>query len=1524
MSETVRTIYIAKPHNNFPKNILCNQRYRWYTFPIVVFLAQFQHFFNIYFFLICVTQLFERYSVSPLISNVMPWVIVLTFTYVKEGVDDFKRYTRDKEANSQVYRVLRKIDGSNTAAKNINIDLIEGNSPNPILKTENFLGNNSKNSLITYKNNDEIDTKIEMINGNEQIDNNRFPKDANIQDNIKSSQESKEVNERSKNYNAKNIKNNKKNEIKIQMKKFVTINIPSSDLQVGDIVILEKNKRVPADCVLLKSSDSEVYIRTDQLDGETDWKLRVPAFQHILDYEEIFDEDYILTADKPHKDIYNFIGKITSDSYTSSLSVDNMLWMNTVLASSHAMCCVVYTGKETRAVMNTTQPKSKFGLIDEELNYYSKFLCAISLFFAVLFTLMRGVIQRWDSTLIRFLVILSSVIPISLKVSIDWARYVYTIYIQQDIRCVVRNSNIPEELGRLSYLLSDKTGTLTRNEMEMKKVHMGNFCFFAEGEHEVTKLLHTKLCKDGCRNDLLHEHGLIDNQCILKNIGNEKNSNNTIENTIQNFGDDKNSPKIKGGDINNNNQEEIRVKDHKNFARNELLKDANEDKLLSIKSQNESVKNFDKEDIIQETVYSKITNQNKDTFIEHKDLSDAKIEEKDLQVKNKDNLYNKSIIYNDENSNLKKSIMDTTTDSGTEKLQQKFENLKKNNNSKQMQDPNTNLEKETNDNVNKYSKQIQNLVTNSLQVSDDKTFQTTNTLTLSHDSATDLQKPGFKRRKKDLPNRVYDLVIGLSVCHNVTPVNEEGVTTYQASSPDEVAIVQWAQKVGVKLIYRDSHKIKLRDFADERVFEILQVFPFTSESKRMGIIIRDESGEIIFFEKGADVVMKSIVKRNDWLEEETDNMAREGLRTLVIGRKILSKDEHEKFSIEYNKANSSMEDRNSKISEVVKNLEDNLELLGLTGVEDRLQEDVPLCLENLRTAGIKIWMLTGDKVETATCIAISSKLFGRTGGYKIIEKLKSREEAYGLLNELKIAAHKNESSNTKRANNGNVSDEDINIKYKDFSYKRNKKETNKEKKTYKKEIYQDESGLNSNVMMNETKLRGINKNIYGYNSVNNEGSNESNIYKGIKKQGKNSWDNENNRYSSNLDAHKLNNNTGNVIKEGVKNKADEKNNNSKLNEYEKKNLEEKINKKNKKIKKNKKEFARKRKENQINYKEISQDLNEPNKFRNNDIKYLIIDGQSISIFMENYKDEFILALSCLDAIVCCRCSPTQKADIANALRITTKKRVACIGDGGNDVSMITAADVGIGIVGKEGKQASLAADFSLERFKDVVDLFLWHGRNCYKGTARLSHLIIHRGTIISVMQAIFCSLFSFSPFTLYQGAIIVGYVTLYTFLPVFASIMGRDATKEMVFRYPELYKEMNAKKALSPTSFATWNVISFYQGAIIMLLSFVFFQNELYSIISITFSSLIVNELLMVFLSFHKPTGYMILSLFLSLLFYCLSFIFLRNELVFPFPVLEFIWKICLINAIAISFSVIQKIWTRVIRPSSVMKLSED
>jgi phospholipid-translocating ATPase len=124
--------------------------------------------------------------------------------------------------------------------------------------------------------------------------------------------------------------------------------------------------------------------------------------------------------------------------------------------------------------------------------------------------------------------------------------------------------------------------------------------------------------------------------------------------------------------------------------------------------------------------------------------------------------------------------------------------------------------------------------------------------------------------------------------------------------------------------------------------------------------------------------------------------------------------------------------------------------------------------------------------------------------------------------------------------------------------------------------------------------------------------------------------------------------------------------------------------------------------------------------------------------------------------------------------------------------------LGVGIVGKEGKQASLAADFSVTQFSYLTKLLTWHGRNSYRRSAKLAQFVIHRGLIISVMQAVFSAIFYFAPIALYQGWLMVGYATVYTMAPVFSLVLDTDVNEDLALLYPELYKELTKVAFLVP------------------------------------------------------------------------------------------------------------------------------
>ena len=364
----------------------------------------------------------------------------------------------------------------------------------------------------------------------------------------------------------------------------------------------------------------------------------------------------------------------------------------------------------------------------------------------------------------------------------------------------------------------------------------------------------------------------------------------------------------------------------------------------------------------------------------------------------------------------------------------------------------------------------------------------------------------IESRERSLKN----IMNALALCHNVTPVYNEDRTKkeYQASSPDEIAFVKMAEKYDLLIEERTQSTMSLRIPGGRVVdYEIKYSFPFKSETKRMGIIlINQETQEICFYLKGADAVMKDLIPsrpKKAFIEEECKDLSMGGLRTLVIARKVLSKEFYTKWCSEYEKAYNQLEVDQKEIGRLMNELEYGVSFLGITAIEDKLQNNLKSTIECLRGGGIKMWMITGDKMETAECI-------GRSCGLQ-----KTTEANYKI-----------------------------------------------------EEVTTDDSW-----------------------------------------QGH--WDN----IKSNLS------------------------------------------------------------------------------------QILIIDGKTLSFVFENphIAEEFFEVALTMPAVICCRCSPSQKKALTEGVKRCRKpnEAVVGIGDGGNDVGMIQAADVGVGLFGKEGMQAALAADFSI-------------------------------------------------------------------------------------------------------------------------------------------------------------------------------------------------------------------------------------
>ncbi|CAF4669971.1 unnamed protein product, partial [Rotaria socialis] len=280
--------------------------------------------------------------------------------------------------------------------------------------------------------------------------------------------------------------------------------ILSSEIKVSDIIILRKNQRVPADILLLQTLDKSgtCFIRTDQLDGETDWKLRIatPMTQSLEDISILISDKnqaVKIHSEPPCLNIQEFNGVLSWKSEVP-LSVENMLWSGTVIATGEVIGCVIYTGTDTRMALNTSKPRHKFGLVDKEINTFAKLLFLGSAALALVLVILKGFDGLWYRHFVRFLLLFSYMIPISLRINLDLGKLVYSWFIQQDKDIpgsVVRSSTIPEELGRIGYLLADKTGTLTQNVMVFKRLYVGSGSYTIENRGQISRLLKQEYAK---------------------------------------------------------------------------------------------------------------------------------------------------------------------------------------------------------------------------------------------------------------------------------------------------------------------------------------------------------------------------------------------------------------------------------------------------------------------------------------------------------------------------------------------------------------------------------------------------------------------------------------------------------------------------------------------------------------------------------------------------------------------------------------------------------------------------------------------------------------------------------------------------------------------------------------------------------------------------------------------------------------------------------------------------------------------
>jgi len=250
----------------------------------------------------------------------------------------------------------------------------------------------------------------------------------------------------------------------------------------------------------------------------------------------------------------------------------------------------------------------------------------------------------------------------------------------------------------------------------------------------------------------------------------------------------------------------------------------------------------------------------------------------------------------------------------------------------------------------------------------------------------------------------------LAVCHTVIPEEKDGKMVYQASSPDEAALVSGAELLGYKFHTRKPKSVFISVNGHDEEWEVLNVCEFNSSRKRMSTVVRSPDGKIKLFCKGADTVIYERLAPKQEFAEATlvhlEDYATEGLRTLCLAYRDIPEEEYREWSALYDNAAAQMTGRGEALDKVAEVIEQNLNLLGATAIEDRLQDGVPDTIHTLQQAGIKIWILTGDRQETAINIGLSCRLISESMNLVIINT-ETQVETQELLNK-RLFAIKNQ------------------------------------------------------------------------------------------------------------------------------------------------------------------------------------------------------------------------------------------------------------------------------------------------------------------------------------------------------------------------------------------------------------------------------------------------------------------------------------------------------------------------------------
>ncbi|CUM55679.1 unnamed protein product [Debaryomyces tyrocola] len=924
-------------------NVVTSAKYNAFTFLPKQLKAQFSKIANCYFMVVAIMQMIPTWSTTGQYTTIVPLLIFMSISIAREGFDDWKRHLNDKEENNKKTTVVREDeDLSNFDTHTIATIMTE------TLPVNNAEGNNiflSSSSSVSDSEFTPLYTDTDLL----------------------------------KKYNLKEHTTRWKN------------------VKVGDILKIKENEWFPADVVLLATSEEtqEAYVETMALDGETNLKSKRPhneLSKRVSKVTGLKSTRALFTVEDPNTDLYNFEGQLTLNEETFALGPENIVYRGSILRNTKsALGIVTFTGEETKIRMNNIKnPRTKAPKLQKNINYIVIFMVCVVVLLSAFSTMAQRFLYKENKnkawylyeqdagvapTLMGFIIMYNTLIPLSLYVTMEIIKVMQLCLVQYDIDMYHVESNTPadaktatilEELGQVSYIFSDKTGTLTDNIMIFRKFSVCGVSW-----------LHDLDVKAGITGDdgqpkskddpVLHSPTKSSFQTTIQDTMNKKSSfQSALEYQprrsttsiardsldIKSFESNWRSSAFpaKSQDLQNSLAllRYIQSHPHTLFAKKAKLF------LLSIALCNTCLpKRKDK------------SRGREDSSVYFLDDDNVKDENLEYQASSPDELALVQaardlgfVVFNRQNSQLIiKSYPDGFEADPIMETYEVLDVIEFSSARKRMSvvvkfpdgricivckgADNIILEKLRNSGLAKLkAKEI------SLNSSDRKTQEADAVLQtkFSHEIESRNSISSLKRSLHMRGNTEPNILASID---NYLTNNEEYEIDDIASKSRKSLHEQQAKRYSIDIVSHGD-----LDVSSAQVPKVKNLKKFIPNDK---LLVNDE----FIFEKTL---------------EHIEEFSTEGLRTLLYAFRWVDKTEYEDWSKEYNEAKTALSDRAGRVEDVGGRIENNLELCGATAIEDKLQDGVSEAIDKLRRAGIKMWMLTGDKRETAINIGYSCRL----------------------------------------------------------------------------------------------------------------------------------------------------------------------------------------------------------------------------------------------------------------------------------------------------------------------------------------------------------------------------------------------------------------------------------------------------------------------------------------------------------------------------------------------------------------------